>query len=137
MQQTPIATTHIHHPGLTVPDVHAARDFFVDALGFEQVAERPAYPGLFVSNGHVMLTLWQAEDPHHAQPFDRCNNIGLHHFALRVEDGDSLAALHGQLAARDDVNIEFAPATIGGGPTRHMMCRIPGNLRVEFTAPAG
>ena len=137
MQQTPIATMNIHHLGLTVPDVHAARDFFVAALGFEQVAERPAYPAVFVSNGHVMLTLWQAEDPDNAQPFDRRNNIGLHHFALRVEDADSLTALHGQLAARDDVNIEFAPETIGDGPTRHMMCRIPGNLRVEFIAPAG
>ena len=40
MQQTPIATMNIHHLGLTVPDAHAARDFFVAALEFGQVAER-------------------------------------------------------------------------------------------------
>ncbi len=26
---------------------------------------------------------------------------------------------------------------LGGGPTRQMMCNIPGGIRVEFIAPAG
>ena len=37
----------------------------------------------------------------------------------------------------DGVSIEFAPEPLGGGPTRQMMCYIPGGIRVEFIAPAG
>jgi hypothetical protein len=50
--------------------------------------------------------------------------------------GRGLDALHARLAARKDVEIEFAPEALGSGPTRHMMTRIPGNIRVEFIAPA-
>jgi hypothetical protein len=35
------------------------------------------------------------------------------------------------------VKIEFAPEPLGGGPTRHMMCAIPGGIRLELIAPAG
>ena len=129
-------TLGIHHLGLTVPDVRAAADFFIDGLGFNQVAERPAYPAIFVSDGAVMLTLWQADAAEPVVAFDRRHNLGLHHVALRVADADALGAVHTRLAARSDVTIEFAPEAVGDGPTQHMMCRIPGNLRVEFIAPA-
>jgi catechol 2,3-dioxygenase-like lactoylglutathione lyase family enzyme len=133
MSNTKASTAGIHHLGLTVADIQATRAFFVDALGFEQVGERPAYPAVFVSDGTVMLTLWQAEDPATAVPFDRRKGIGLHHFALRVEDLDDV---YGRIAERDDVTVEFAPENLGDGPTRHMMCAIPGGIRVEFIAPA-
>ena len=35
-----------------------------------------------------------------------------------------------------DVAIEFAPEPLNGGPTQHLMCNIPGGIRVEFIAPA-
>ena len=127
-------TRGAHHIGLTVPDIQAARAFFVDALGFEQVGERPAYPAVFVSDGQVMITLWQAEDPASAVPFDRRKVIGLHHLALQV-DPEGLDALGDTLAARDDVTIEFPPEALGDGPVRHLMCRIPGNIRLELIAP--
>lgn len=130
---TSAVTRGIHHAGLTVPDVAAARAFFVDALGFEQVGERPAYPAVFVSDGHVMITLWQAEDPATAVPFDRRCGIGLHHLAFRVDD---LQATYAGLVARPDVQVEFAPQALGAGPTQHMMCAIPGGIRIEFIAPA-
>ena len=84
-----------------------------------------------------MITLWQAENPENAVAFDRKNVIGLHHFALAVADGDALEALHDTLKATDGVEIEFAPEPLGGGPTRHMICAIPGGIRTEFIAPAG
>ena len=121
--------------GLTVPDLGAARRFFIDGLCFEQVGEKPYYPAVFVSDGDVMITLWQAEDPMSAVAFDRRRVIGLHHLALRIADADALESLHGELVARDDVHIEFAPEPLGGGPIRHMMCRIPGNIRLEVIAP--
>lgn len=128
-------TEGIHHLGLTVPQLGAARDFFIEGLGFEQVGEVPDYPAVFLSDGTVMITLWQAEDPANAIPFDRRRVIGLHHFALRVADPDALEALHGELMHRDDVEIEFAPEPLNGVAAQHMMCRVPGNIRLEVIAP--
>ena len=129
------STLGVHHVGLTVPDVGAARRFFVDGLGFHQVGEVLDYPAVFVSDDSTMITLWQAEEPATAVPFDRRRVIGLHHLALKVSDANALDALHERIAARDDVDIEFAPEPLGGGPSRHMMCRIPGNIRLEVIAP--
>ncbi len=128
-------TAGAHHVGLTVPDLEVALRFFVDGLGFESVGEVADYPAAFVSDGAVMITLWQAEAGPAAVPFDRRRNLGLHHLAIRVREG-ALDSLHKRLDARDDVEIEFAPESLGGGPTRHMMTRIPGRIRVEFIAPA-
>ena len=130
------ATRGAHHIGLTVPDLGAARDFFIDALGFEQVGDVPDYPAAFVSDGTVMITLWQAEDPATATPFDRRRNIGLHHLALAVESTEALHALATRLGARSDTDIEFEPEPLGSTALRHMMCRIPGNIRLELVAAA-
>jgi hypothetical protein len=56
----------------------------------------------------------------------------LHHLALKVEGADGLEALHDALKATDGVAVEFAPEPLGGGPIKHMMCAIPGGIRVEF-----
>lgn len=127
-------TLGVHHLGLTVPVLGDARDFFVEGLGFEEVGEVPDYPAVFLSDGTVMITLWQAEDPASAIPFDRRRVIGLHHLALRVADPAALEVLHGELASREDVEVEFAPESLGGSPVQHMMCRIPGNIRLEVIA---
>jgi len=136
MADTPM-TQGVHHVGLTVPDLPRARGFFVDTLGFAQVGEKPDYPAVFVSDGTTMITLWQAADPSSVVAFDRRNVIGLHHLALRVADAAALDAAHTRLRATDGVEIEFAPELLGGGPIRHMMCRIPGGIRMELIAPAG
>lgn len=126
-------TQGVHHLGLTIPDLAATRSFFVDVLGFQVVGEKPDYPTAFVSDGAVMITLWQAVDPSTAVPFDRKSVVGLHHVALRVADD---AALHDVLKQTSDVEVEFAPEPLGGGATRHMMCAIPGGIRLELIAPA-
>ncbi|MEO1094816.1 MAG: VOC family protein [Cyanobacteria bacterium J06638_28] len=126
-----------HHIGLTVPDITATRNFFVNVLEFKQIAEKPDYPAVFVSDDTVMLTLWQATDPVNAAPFDRKNNIGLHHFALKVEGLEMLNTLHQTLASTPEVEIEFAPEPLGAGPTQHMMFSIPGGIRMELIAPGG
>lgn len=127
-------TRGAHHVGLTVPDLGAARRFFVEALGFEAVGEVPDYPAAFVSDGSVMITLWQVEDPTTAIPFDRRANIGLHHLALRVGDAAALSSLHQELAWRADASIEFEPEGLGDSGLQHMMIRIPGNIRLELIA---
>jgi catechol 2,3-dioxygenase-like lactoylglutathione lyase family enzyme len=135
MPANAIKTEGVHHVGLTVPELGVARNFFVDGLGFEQVGEVPDYPAVFLSDGTTMITLWQAEDAESAVPFDRRRVIGLHHLALKVGDHAALDTLHDALTGRDDVAVEFAPELLGGGPARHMMCRIPGNIRLEVIAP--
>ena len=128
-------TQGTHHVGLTVPNLDTTRKFFVDTLGYEQVGEIPDYPAAFLSDGKLMITLWQATDPVNAVPFDRKNVIGLHHLALIVENDAALDRLYNRLQNTDGVNIEFAPEPLMGGPTRQMMCSIPGGIRVEFIAP--
>ena len=129
-------TRGVHHIGLTVPDLNGTQNFFVETLGYDVVGEMPDYPAVFLSDGAIMITLWQAVDPANAVPFDRKNVIGLHHLALTVENDTVLDDLHQRLQNTKDVSIEFAPEPLGGGPTRHMMCNIPGGIRVEFIAPA-
>lgn len=127
---TPV-TEGIHHLGLSVPDVARTAEFFVRELNFREVGGNPGYPAIFVSDGTVMLTLWQiAAD--NVIPFDRQGNIGLHHVAIKVRGQTQLADLHRRLSSLPDVEIEFAPEPLGGTPATHMMCRIPGGLRVEF-----
>jgi catechol 2,3-dioxygenase-like lactoylglutathione lyase family enzyme len=129
-------TQGAHHIGLTVPDIEKTGQFFTETLGFAQVGEVPDYPAVFLSDGTTMITLWRAADPEAAVSFDRRNVIGLHHLALTVKNKDSLEALHQALQSTDDVVIEFAPESLGGGPIQHMICAIPGGIRVEFIAPS-
>jgi len=128
-------TQGAHHIGLTVPDLAAAAAFFMDTLGFSNVGEKPDYPALFVSDGTLMITLWQAANPTEATPFDRKNVIGLHHLALKVASADALKALHGKLESCEGVEMDFAPEALGTAGTQHMMCSVPGGIRVEFIAP--
>lgn len=128
-------TSGVHHVGLTVPSLSKTLEFFTEVLGFRVVGEVPDYPAAFVSDGSVMITLWQAEAPADAKPFDRKNNVGLHHLALRLGP-KQLEALHLRLESTQGVSVEFPPQNLGSGPTKHMMCSIPGGIRVEFIAPA-
>ncbi len=127
-------TRGVHHIGLTVPDLEQTRNFFLETLGYDQVGEVPDYPAAFLSDGSIMVTLWQAADPASAVPFDRKNGIGLHHLALTV-DADAIDGLCEKLQGTAGVEVEFEPEPLGDMPVRHMMCSIPGGIRVEFLAP--
>ena len=130
-------TQGAHHIGLTVPNIQVTGDFFRNILGYTQVGEKTNYPAVFLSDGSILITLWQAVDPANAVPFDRRNVIGLHHLALTVEGRDSLDSLHALLADCEGVDVEFSPEQLGSGATVHMMCTIPGGIRMELIAPAG
>lgn len=130
------STRGVHHVGLTVRDLEETKRFFLETLGHSQVGEVPDYPAVFLSDGHVLITLWQAAEPERASAFDRVHAIGLHHLALAVANEAELKRLHERLARTAGVDVEFAPEPLGDGPTQHMMCAIPGGIRVEFIAAA-
>ena len=129
-------TRGVHHVGLALPDIDAARDFFCEALGFRPAGEVPAYPAYFVSDGTTLLTLWQLEDPASAVPFDRRRNAGLHHLALGVADAEALETVHQRIRDWPGVTIEFAPGPMRpGSAVHHLIAAIPGGVRVEFAMP--
>jgi hypothetical protein len=77
-------------------------------LGFEQVGEKPDYPAIFVSDGSVMITLWQVQDPQRVAPFDHKTVVGLHHLALETSAA-GLDEFHGTLRRTAGVDIEYPP----------------------------
>jgi len=127
-------TQGVHHIGLTVDKLDVSVKFFTELLGWEQVGSNPDYPAVFVSDGTVMVTLWQARDPNKTKAFDKNNNIGLHHLAIKVKDRKTLDTIYEKLAAEESVKIEFAPELLREGPAVHMMCYEPGGIRIEFIA---
>lgn len=129
-------TQGVHHVGLTVTDLEASCGFFTDLLGWEKLGANLEYPAVFVSDGTVMVTLWQARQPSSARAFDKNVNVGLHHLALRVADIETLDTIYQKLAAAENVAIEFAPEPLRNGPSTHMMCYGPCGIRIEFIVPA-
>ncbi|MDN7808458.1 VOC family protein [Burkholderia gladioli] len=125
-------TCGIDHLGLTVRDLAQTRDFFVQCLGWKLVGERPDYPAAFVSDGHLVLTLWQLKESEAPVEFDRKRNVGLHHLALRVASEAALNEVHQRASAWPGVRVEFAPEPLGKGPKRHTMIYEPGGIRLEF-----
>ncbi len=130
-----ITTKGIHHLGLTVPNVNETRRFFVDVLDYEFLGERTDYPAACVTDGVTMITLWQTTDPDTAVPFNRKNVVGLHHLALAVDNHQGLDAIFERLRVAENVSIEFPPEARGDKGARHLMCNIPGGIRVEFFSP--
>jgi catechol 2,3-dioxygenase-like lactoylglutathione lyase family enzyme len=129
-------TRGVHHIGLTVPDLDQARRFFCGVLGFDEVGGSPAYPSIFVSDGHILLTLWRAADPSTARAFDRRENIGLHHLSLAVADDAALEVAWEKVSAHPGVVVDAAPGPIRpGSATRHFLVFIPGGIRIEFATP--
>lgn len=125
-------TQGIDHLGLTVRNLNVTRDFFIECLGWKLVGERPSYPAAFVSDGHIMLTLWQVANPDGLVEFDRKTNVGLHHLALRVESEVALNEIFARVSGWPGVVSEFAPENLGEGPKRHAMVYEPGGIRLEF-----
>lgn len=123
-------TSGAHHVGLTVSKLEESAKFFVDTLGWSEVRRDPDYPAIFVTDGILMITLWAAKSDS-PKSFDKNENIGLHHLALRVGSLDQLDNIY-QRTLENGISIEFAPELLRGGPAKHMMCFEPSGIRIEF-----
>lgn len=131
MAKTQEIETHgVHHVGLSVVDLQTTVSFFKDALDFKIVGEKPDYPSVFVTDGTVMVTLWQADEE--ATKFDRRKNIGLHHLAFKLNSFDDLESMHKKIKNWPGVKVEFSPELVGKGPAKHMIFYEPGGIRLEF-----
>lgn len=127
-------TRGLHHLGLSVSDLQAARLFFTDALGFSLAGEDPGYPAVFVTDDITIVTLWQAEAG--AAPFDRRRQIGLHHAAFRIDTRHALTELFDTLKDWPGVEFDCAISAPGAGSdARHFLIRMPGGPRLEFFVP--
>jgi len=123
-------TKGAHHIGLTVTKLEESAKFFVNVLGWSQVRIDPSYPAIFVSDGHLMITLWGVKSNTPSE-FDKNENVGLHHLALSVENFDILEEIHNRVADYG-MKIEFSPEFLRDGPAKHMMCYEPSGIRIEF-----
>lgn len=123
-------TAGVHHVGLTVGDLDASVGFF-EALGFDKIGGRPEYPSVFVSDGSVMLTIWQAkvDDP---TPFDRTSNIGLHHLCLKMTSADAVQKAFDIASAYSGAKVEFAPTEVATGNGIYAMVYEPSGNRIEL-----
>ncbi|WP_118182751.1 VOC family protein [Paraburkholderia phosphatilytica] len=130
-------TSGIDHLGLTVRNIEVTSAFFIECLGWKKVGEKPDYPAVFVSDGRIMLTLWQLKNAEPGSEFDRRSHIGLHHVALRAKDERAFDEILQRVSNWPGVKVEFPPELLGQGPKRHMMIYEPGGIRVEFDVVPG
>ena len=126
-------TSGVDHIGLTVSDLVATRTFFTDCLGWKLLGENTSYPAAFVTDGKTRVTLWHVKDQSSHIPFNRHQNVGLHHLAFLVSDLTTLHEIHKRVAEWPGARIEFAPERNGSGPKIHCMVREPSGNRIEFT----
>ena len=132
IEQNTVMTQGLNHLGLTVKDLQASSDFFINTLGWKKAGGYPDYPSIFVTDGNIFLTLWQTKEDRKAVAFNRKHNVGLHHLALTVISENILNELHRRFILLPNVTIEFSPEPNGKGPTIHMMIREPSGNRIEF-----
>ena len=128
---TPL-TKGCHHIGLTVSKLEESANFFTNILGWKEVRRDNAYPAIFVTDGIIMVTLWETQTL--PSPFNKNQNVGLHHVAFTVDNEQQLTQIYNKLHD-NKVRIEFEPELLRDGPAKHMICYEPSGVRVEFIWP--
>jgi catechol 2,3-dioxygenase-like lactoylglutathione lyase family enzyme len=95
----------LHHPGIVVPDLDKARDFYEKMLGFELIMEESweapdklydqgigltnsAAHGYIMKGANSYLELWQYKSPESNEDASRygANDYGLRHLCFEVDD---------------------------------------------------
>ena len=115
----------VGHLVLNVSDVEASTKFYTDILGFEIAVSRPGATFLTCGEIHHDLALFQASGD---SPATRKGNIGLNHFAVQVEDFDSLRDLYHSLI-ENDIKVD---RTTDHGMTGSLYLEDPDGNGIEF-----
>jgi catechol 2,3-dioxygenase-like lactoylglutathione lyase family enzyme len=114
---------HLNHLDLPMPDVAAARDFFVTHLGYMHVATRgqDALAILRDATGGVLVL--SPLRPGGPQGFPEGFHIGFH-----LESRDAVDAMHARLS-KADVELGHPPRSMRGGWMFYF--KGPGDLLIE------
>lgn len=86
------------HVVLNVADVEKSTKFYSDVVGFQVTKHRPDWTGAFLTCGVVHHNLALFKAPEGAEPY-RKGQIGLRHFAFKVENYKALQDAHARLVA--------------------------------------
>lgn len=88
----------IHHVAIIVSDIKAAKDFYVDKLGFEVIRENYREQrtdwklDLKIGDGAEAIELELFVEPNPPKRINRPEACGLRHLAFRVEDIEAVVA---------------------------------------------
>jgi len=117
----------IGHVVLNVTDVERSTKFYRDVVGFQVSRYRPNGTGAFLTCGiiHHNLALFKA--PEGAQPLQK-GQIGLNHFAFKVESYQALQEAHRRLVAAD-ATIDHI---VDHGMTRSVYFLDPDGIEMEL-----
>ncbi len=115
----------VGHLVINVRDVAASTKFYTEILGFEIAVSRPTSTFLTCGEIHHDLALFQASDD--SPPVGK-GHIGLNHFAVQVEDHDSLRDLYHTLLEHDVV----VDRTTDHGMTGSVYFEDPDGNGIEF-----
>jgi glyoxylase I family protein len=128
-----IKTGTVHHLALTVTDSERSREFYVNLLGFQVLAEFDTTR--ILGNGSLVLAVKPASDVTRA-PKDDCfdeNRIGLDHLSFAV---DSLADLEKAVSILDEGGIPHGEIEdLGDMGICVLAFRDPDNIQLELSAP--
>jgi catechol 2,3-dioxygenase-like lactoylglutathione lyase family enzyme len=128
-----IQTGAVHHLALTVTDSERSRDFYVNLLGFQVLAEFDTTR--ILNNGNLVLAVKPAPDLARAPKDDRFdeNRVGLDHLSLGMA---SLADLEQALKTIDQRGIPHGEIEDQGAMGFCTLTfRDPDNIQLELSAP--
>ena len=121
------APKEIGHLVLNVSDVERSTAFYRDVVGFQVARYRPGGTGTFLTCGVVHHNLALFKAPEGAQPVQK-GQIGLNHFAFKVENYDVLQAAYKRLV-EEGATIDHI---VDHGMTRSVYFLDPDGIEMEL-----
>jgi len=138
----------LHHPGVAVPDMQAALDFYCGVLGFAVVMEAelpagwqpmaralgladPAATIRMVRKGNSCIEFFEYREREAGDPLRPVNRVGISHMALATDHFD---ADHAMLLA---AGVPFNAEPFGEAPHRFAYGRDPFGNMIELLEHMG
>ena len=116
----------LSHVALSVRDRDAARQFWVDVMGFDVISEEPGY-SFFFERAAGLAVILTDHDGSVSGAFDE-RNAGLDHLACAVPDVESLLSWEQRLAG---LGVSHSPI-VETDAGHHLNLRAPDNVPIEL-----